>query len=626
MKEKSFAQTAMELGGKSSLESESIGKVDEADDQVEELFADKYQTKNSPAYKAVWDSEFPTKNFFEFDFHRPNSAMLNNCLQVVRKFKADDMMYTHEDKLSGELIQALADSGYYGLLVPLKNKPALSFSEFSSFLTEMATIEPSVAGMCSIHGCIGSVDPVRTFGNDYQKDKYLQGLSDGTFLSAFALTEPCAGSDLTALKTCAILDGEDYVLNGTKLFITNVHYGGLVSVVCLIDKKPQVLLVEIPDTDTDTFKIGHYKIHALRRLNNNSLVFINHRVPKENLISLDKGDGLTVAYHGLNLGRISLCANASGCMKSMLRSMLPWSRYRETYGEPIKNRELVQERIARLAGYILSSDALVSWCSSLIDRGYRGELECIIAKTFGSECQKEAAIDLCMKTHGGRSFLGGHIVGDNIHDILAPLIYEGEGDMLNMAFFKSLVKEHGKNFFEPIGKLMASKGKKKPSVVDVVKNYKTFLPYIKWMTKEKLFPKSGIRPIGFNKNLVNHANFAIKELQRSAWEVNSLMLKHQLKLADRQCRMSILSRKIQNLITIMVTVCYAYAKGDHMTAFIADVSCENLKNKINGQNPTDSQIRKSVALGESLFIHDIYGRCQHSNSAHFDSILMKYPV
>ena len=613
---KSFAETAMELSGKTAAESTSIGKVDMADDQVEELFDNKHQTKNSPAYKAVWGREFPTKEFFEFDFYRPNSVMLNNCLDIVKKHQADDTVYTPEGKLSREVIQALSNNGYYGLLVPLPDKPALSFSEFSSFLTKMASIEPSIAGMCSIHGCIGSVDPVRTFGNDYQKEKYLPGLADGTFLSAFALTEPCAGSDLTALKTYAIIDGDDYILNGTKLFITNVHYGGLVSVVCRIDNKPQVLLVEIPDSDTDTFKIGHYKIHALSKLNNNSLTFTNHRVPKENLISLDKGDGLTVAYHGLNLGRVSLCANASGCMKTMLDSMLPWGSYRSTYGQSIKNRELVQERMARLAGYILSSDALVAWCSGLIDKGYRGELECIIAKTFGSECQKEAAIDLCMKTHGGRAFLGGHVVGDNIHDILAPLIYEGEGDMLNMAFFKSLVKEHGVAFFEPVGHLMSDLGKKSLTPIDMVKNYKTFMPYAKWMVKEAVMPKSGIRPIGFNKNLVGHANFAIKGLQKSAWEISGLMRKYQLGLADKQCRMSIVSRKIQNLITIMVTVCYAFAQADYMSAFIADVSCENLKNKITGKHPTDSQIRKSVRLGEAISLK--------KGSRGYESILMKY--
>ena len=85
-------------------------------------------------------------------------------------------------------------------------------------------------------------------------------------------------------------------------------------------------------------------------------------------------------------------------------------------------------------------------------------MECIIAKIFGSEAQKEAAIELFMKTHGGRSFLHGHLFGDNVHEYLAPCIYEGEGEMLGMAFFKSLIKEHGKTFFEPIGKALQAAG------------------------------------------------------------------------------------------------------------------------------------------------------------------------
>ena len=98
---------------------------------------------------------------------------------------------------------------------------------------------------------------------------------------------------------------------------------------------------------------------------------------------------------------------------------------------------------------------LTQWCAGLLDQGYRGEMECIIAKIFGSEAQKEAAIELFMKTHGGRSFLHGHLFGDNVHEFLAPCIYEGEGEMLGMAFFKSLVKDHGKRFFEPIGRTAA---------------------------------------------------------------------------------------------------------------------------------------------------------------------------
>src|SRR5207244_4417852 len=179
---------------------------------------------------------------------------------------------------------------------------------------------------------------------------------------------------------------------------------------------------------------------------------------KENLLKPAVGDGLTIAYHGLNMGRLALCATAAGTMRMMLKNMLPWARFRETYGAPIDTRELVKRRIARAAALIVGADALMSWGSWLLDQGYRGELECIIAKIFGSEAQKEAAIELFMKTHGGRSFLQGHAFGDNVHEFLAPCIYEGEGEMLGMAFFKSLAKTHGVKFFEPSGKACAAAG------------------------------------------------------------------------------------------------------------------------------------------------------------------------
>ena len=99
------------------------------------------------------------------------------------------------------------------------------FAAFSRFLTQMATIEPTVAGLASVHGCIGAVDPLRTFGSAEQKERYLPQLASGERLSAFALTEPGAGSDLTALRTTAALDGDDYVVNGEKLFITNAVPG-----------------------------------------------------------------------------------------------------------------------------------------------------------------------------------------------------------------------------------------------------------------------------------------------------------------------------------------------------------------------------------------------------------------
>ena len=145
-------------------------------------------------------------------------------------------------------------------------------------------------------------------------------------------------------------------------------------------------------------------------------------------------------------------------MRLMMASMIPWAQFRRTYGAAIATRELVRRRLGQLAGLIVGLRRARRLVLGLIDHGYRGEMECIVAKIFGSEAQKEAAIELFMKTHGGRSFLHGHMFGDNVHEYLAPCIYEGEGEMLGMGFFKSLVKQHGKTYFEPIGKALQAAG------------------------------------------------------------------------------------------------------------------------------------------------------------------------
>ncbi len=392
--------------------------------------------------------------------------VMRASLDVVRGHRERDTILD-DGKIADRVLDDLGEAGYWGLLVDKKHGGSgAPFSAFAPFLTQMAMLDPTIAGLASVHGCIGAVDPVRTFGSDEQKRRFLPQLASGERLSAFALTEPGAGSDLTALSTRAELDGDDYVVNGEKLFITNVVPGRVIGLVCLIEDRPAVLIAQLPEEENEHFQLKKYGLYALKHTFNQGILFKDFRVPAENLLQPVRGDGLTVAYHGLNLGRVALCANAAGTMRLMMASMLPWVHFRKTYGAPIGARELVRRRLARVAGLVVASDALVRWCAHLIDLGYRGEMECVIAKIFGSESQKDAAIECFMKTHGGRSFLHGHMFGDNVHEYLAPCIYEGEGEMLGMAFFKSLVKHHGKEYFEPIGKALHAAGIKQPNMAN----------------------------------------------------------------------------------------------------------------------------------------------------------------
>ena len=604
--EESFAEVALRLGGASVDEAKRTGVVDTADDQVESLFAEQYKTVNSPVHRAVWDSRVPTELFY-YPMPAGSSAVervVEESLAIVQRHRDAGTLFDGADKISDTVMMELGAAGYWGLLVDTKHGGSgASMREFSKMITRMATIDPTVAGLASVHGCIGAVDPVRAFGTDDQKQRFLPKLASGERLSAFALTEPGAGSDLTALKTTAVLDGDHYVVNGEKLFITNAIPGRTIGLVCKINDVPSVLIVDLPEEENENFYLNRYGIYALRRANNNGLVFKDFRVPASNLLVPARGDGLTIAYHGLNLGRVSLCANAAGAMRWMLAEMLPWAEYRETYGQAIEKRELVRRRIGRLAGLIVACDALSQWCAGLIDEGYRGEMECIIAKIFGSEAQKEAAIELFMKTHGGRSFLHGHLFGDNVHEFLAPCIYEGEGEMLGMAFFKSLVKDHGKRFFEPIGRTLHSLGIKQPNLVNPAHLWALKGPmvsYAKWFAGRSVSGSSWSRFDGVDANFTGHVRFAQKFLSRAGFNVSGTMRTHQLKLADRQCRMSALSTEMQAAIIILVTSLYASKHNDPLTKAAADVVCRELTQKITGKKPTDKDFRHVTKLGGTI--------------------------
>lgn len=624
--QQSFAETAMRLSGKSEDEARRIGAVDKADEQVEDLFAPKFQTANSPVHKAVWDGKTPIELFQAAPVAGTAACetVMQNSLDVVKRHKAAGTLHDAKGKLSEAVFQDLAQVGYWGLLIdPAYGGTGAPFVRFAPFLTRMAMVDSMTAGLASVHGCIGAVDPVRTFGNEEQKRYFLPKLASGASLSAFALTEPGAGSDLTALKTTATDRGEELEINGDKLFITNAVPGRTIGLVCLLGGKPAVVIAELPPHENEQFQIVKYDLYALRAGYNQGLRFRGFRVPKKNLLQPKRGDGLTIAYHGLNLGRIALCATASGTMRVMLANMLPWAGYRKTYGQAIKTRELVKRRIARLAGLITAADALVAWCSTLIDEGYRGEMECIVAKIFGSESLKEAAIELFMKTHGGRSFLKGHMLGDNIHDFLAPCIYEGEGEMLGMAFFKSLVKEHGKQFFEPIGKALQTHGIKNFNPANPLHSWKLrneMAAYAKWSLGRRLIPADRQNVPGMDDRLKGHVSNALDQFQRFAGEISGAMVKHQLKLADRQCRMAELSQRVQNNVISLVTALFAHQKRNPVTTAAADLLCQDLERSLSGRRPSDGYFKQMSQLADQI----LDGGYEAIAGVKPDEILMQY--
>ena len=219
--------------------------------------------------------------------------------------------------------------------------------------------------------------------------------------------------------------------------------GRTLSLVCLINEAPAMLICELPTEPTAHFRLQAYDLWPLRHTLNQGIVLRDLCVPVRNLLQPRRGNGLTIAYHGLNNGRVALCANAAGSMRRILAGLLPWVRFRVTYGQPLSSRELICRRLGRLAALIVGCDALAAWCSHLLDSGYRCEMEGIVAKVFASDALREAAVEIGMRTHGGRCLLQGHSLGDDIYDYLAPCIYEGESELLSLAFVRSLLRKGG---------------------------------------------------------------------------------------------------------------------------------------------------------------------------------------
>ena len=232
------------------------------------------------------------------------------------------------------MLADLGQAGYWGLLVDKEyGGSGAPFSSFAPFLTRMATRRsdrrrPGLGAR--LHRRRRSV---RTFGNAEQKQRFLPKLASGARLSAFALTEPCAGTDLTALRTTARLRRRRLRRQRREA----VHHQRRARP----DDRPglpdrrqagRADRRSAADRRTSTSSLRKYGLYALKHTYNRGIIFNDFRVPAENLLTPPRGDGLTIAYHGLNLGRVALCANAAGTMRLMMASMIPWAKFRRTYG------------------------------------------------------------------------------------------------------------------------------------------------------------------------------------------------------------------------------------------------------------------------------------------------------
>jgi len=526
------------------------------------------------------------------------SARVDRALEEIARLRAEGDLYdppaspasppapladapaAPTGKFSATAEAALARAGLWGLAVPEAFGGAgAGMLDLARAITRLAADCPTAAGMLAVHSTIGAVTAVAAFGSADQQARHLPRLAAGATLSIFAATEPDVGCDLGAVR--AVLERRDgrLVLTGTKMFITNAVHGRLVKVLALLDGKPAVALVRLPDADGPAFRLRHYALHPLKHAHNAALEFAGFEVNEADLLAAPGGDGMRIVWHGLNRGRVTLAAQAAGTLRILLAQARDHARGRSTWGRPIADRELVRGRLARIAAAIAGCDALAAWAGAAIDAGGTGELEAIVAKTAASGCVREAAFD-ALGIHGGRAFLVGHPLGDSLHDHLAVGVYEGESDLLGLALLKGIVKAH------PLAAMVRDGSA-----------WRRAAAWLAW--RAAAFAGGADRDAEIlDRDLRDHARAARRLLARTALRIDHTVRRHGRSLADRQLLAGALASDVRDLAAVLAVCHHADATADDIRA--ADCHCRLALARIRGTRPGAADYEALAALGAAV--------------------------
>ena len=443
--EPDLIKDALEKAGKSQEEIDIVSQLDKAQDK-----ADEHRLKTGVLQTALLAGALPF-SLFAVQKQAVDETMAEQSLENCLRALPGKTLLDGDGKVSGEVIEALSAAGYWGLPIEKKYGGSGASKHFlAKAMLEVGSKGAEIlGGLLSIERLIGAAGPLMFRGTEAQKQEFLPSLADGTLRSGFGGTEPSAGCNITKITTYGkdSDDGENILLYGDKLFISNAWYGHLIALLIRYKDNLRVLLVKLPDCDSQEFNIVNYEIHALRQIHNKGLHFNGLKVPAKNLLP---GDGLSLIFHDLDDGRFAVAASAAVRMRRILASCLPWVDSRITFGVKLKERQYIKHLLAMQAAYIAGSEALVYWAASLIDSGFQGDVSSMITKTRATDWLRDISTNYGMFTHGGRFVLKGHTIGDNLADDMVASVYEGPNPMLGKAAVKSISKSFAESYLKPI--------------------------------------------------------------------------------------------------------------------------------------------------------------------------------
>ena len=341
-----------------------------------------------------------------------------------------------------EIVAGLADMGLFGMTIPEEYGGLdIDMVSFALVFEELARGWMGVAGILGSHSL--SCWMIAKHGTEEQKQKYLPELATGKRRTGIGLTEPGAGTDLQGIRTTAKREGDEYVINGTKMWITNARYANPLPVLVKTDpdaspahKGMSVILVEAGTpgftVSRDIGKLGYKGPESCE------VVLDNVRVPVENLLGGVEGRGMQQVLSGLESGRINIAARSVGIAQAAYEAALDYAKNRHAFGQPISEFQAIQLKIATIATQTQAARLITYWAASKADAGERVDMESGMAKYFASEVAIEASLE-AMRIHGGYGYSTEYVVELLYRD--APLMSIGEGtnDIMRTIISKSLV-------------------------------------------------------------------------------------------------------------------------------------------------------------------------------------------
>ncbi len=379
-----------------------------------------------------------------------SSETRNQMTNLVREFVRRDVEpvashYENEDIYPQDLVDKMAEMGLFGIMIPEEyGGLGLDYTTFALIFEELSKGWMSLTGPIGTHHILAYV--ISTYGTEEMKHRFLPKMAEGVIRGGLALTEPRGGSDMQNLETSAVKDGEEYVINGNKMFISNGANGNAFAVLARTDKTAEpphrgisCFVVEKPAAG---FSVAQ-KLDKLgyRGIDTTELVFDNVRVPTENLVGGVEGQGFRQVMSGLEGGRINVAARAVGVATAAFDAAIKYAQQRESFGQPIAQHQAIQLKLAEMATEIEAARLLTYEAARKKDSGERVDLEAGMAKLFASEMCGRVTME-AMRIHGGYGYIKDYPLERYYRDAPLMIIGEGTNEIQKLVIARRLLQKY----------------------------------------------------------------------------------------------------------------------------------------------------------------------------------------